>query len=407
MTEISPRQDTLVPQHRKKKVSQHIFFITVAAAVLIGFVLGTRSHELYALAAPLFGIKASADTLDLAIVQETYRALKANYDGPLDSAALADGAGRGMVAAAGDRYTVFMDKQEASDFAKELSGQVTGIGCELGMRSDQPTILRVLANSPAQQAGLQAGDIFVSVNDTSVEGADSSTVATKIRGPEGTTVKIAVARGTETKSVTITRAKLSDPSVRWSEVGGIGTLTISRFDADTASLSRQAADEFVARGVRGIILDVRDNGGGYLDAAQAVASLWLDSNQVVVTEKTDGKVTDTIKASGTAVLMGIKTVVLVNGGSASASEIVAGALQDHNAASLLGEKTFGKGTVQKLITLPGGRQLKVTSARWYTPNGRNITKEGISPNTTVQLTSADANAGRDPQRDAANTALTK
>lgn len=406
MTEATPPNHPTTPRHRRTGVSKNIFFVAMALVALVAFVAGTRSQELYAVAAPLFGIKVSSDTLELALVQKTYQELKANYDGKLDTSALIDGAARGMVAAAGDRYTVFMDKSEADDFNMQLNGEVTGIGCELGVRSDQPTIIRVLADSPAQKAGLQAGDVFISVNDTSVVGADSSTVAGKIRGNEGTSVKVTIKRGEETKEFTIVRAKLSDASVRWSQANGIGLLTISRFDADTAKLARQAAEEFKAEGVKGVILDLRDDGGGYLDAAQSVASLWL-SGDVIVSEKTDGKTTDTIKADTNPVLSGIKTIVMVNGGSASASEIVAGALQDHKAATLLGEKTFGKGTVQKLLNLPDGRQLKVTIARWYTPNGKNITKEGITPDQTVELTSADANAGRDPQLDAAKAALTK
>ena len=407
MTEIVPQEGSPVLLGRKNNVSRRVFFATILVTMLVGFVLGTRAQELYAVGAPLLGIKASAETLDLAMVQKVYRELKANYDGRLDSTALTDGAARGMVAAVGDRYTVFMDKHEASDFAKELSGEVTGVGCELGMRSDQPTILRVLADSPAQKAGLQPGDVFVSVNEVSVVGADSSTVATKIRGPEGTTVDITIARGSETKRVTMTRARLSDPSVRWHVTNGIGLLTISRFDTDTVRLTRRAADEFTTQRVSGVVLDVRDNGGGYLDAAQGVASLWLVREQIVVTEKMGDDIIDTIKTSGEATLQGVPTVVLVNGGSASASEIVAGALQDYGAAQLLGEKTFGKGTVQKLITLPGGRQLKVTTARWYTPKGKNISKEGIAPDTTIQLTSQDANAGRDPQLEAAYAIITK
>ncbi len=238
------------------------------------------------------------------------------------------------------------------------------------------------------------------MNDSSVEGLDSSEVASKIRGPEGTTVKVAVKRGEETKNFSITRAKLSDPSVRSSVENGIGTLTITRFDANTAALTRQAAQGFVAQGVKGVILDLRDDGGGYLDAAQDVASLWL-RDKVIVTEKTNNTVKNTIRTKGEPVLENIKTVILVNGGSASASEIVAGALQDHKAATLIGEKTYGKGTVQKLIDLPDGRQLKVTIARWFTPNGKNITKEGIAPDTAVQLTSDDRNTGRDPQLEAA------
>jgi carboxyl-terminal processing protease len=385
-------------------VSKNVFFVTMALCLLVGFIAGTRNTELYAAVAPLIGKKASSATLDLELVQKAYQQLKVNYDGKLDDAALVDGAARGMAAATGDRYTMFMDKTEAEEFARQLSGEVSGIGCEIGIRSKQPTILRVLPDSPAEQAGVKAGDTIVAVNEESVEGFDSANVAEKIRGEAGTSVKLALLRAGETKQFTITRAKISDKSVRTSVTNGIGTMIISRFDQDTAQLTREAAQNFKDQGVKGVIVDLRDNGGGYLDAARDVASLWVE-NQVIVTEKTDGRVTDEIRTRGTPLLKGIKTVVLVNGGSASASEIVAGALQDYGLATLIGEKTFGKGTVQKLIDLPDGRQMKITIARWYTPKGRNITKEGISPDKAVQLTSEDINAGRDPQLDAAKQAF--
>lgn len=177
-------------------------------------------------------------------------------------------------------------------------------------------------------------------------------------------------------------------------------MTISRFDAQTGNLATKAAQEFKSKGVKGVIVDLRDNGGGYLDAAQAVAGLWLD-HKLVVTEKTNGQVVDSIMSGSTPILAGLKTVVLVNGGSASASEILSGALQDYGVATLVGEKTFGKGTVQKVISLPDGRILKVTVARWYTPKGKNITAQGIEPNQKVSISAADSNAGRDPQLDAA------
>jgi len=242
------------------------------------------------------------------------------------------------------------------------------------------------------------------VNDEIVIGADSASEAEKIRGEVGTSVKIAIVRGTEAKEFSMTRAKVSDKSVRASVSDGIGTMIISRFDQDTYELARAAAADFKAQNVRGVIIDLRDNGGGYLTAARDISGLWVE-NKVVVTEKTGGKVTDEIKTGSTAILAGVKTVVVVNGGSASASEIVAGALQDYKLATLVGEKTFGKGTVQKLIDLPDGRQVKITVARWYTPNGKNITKEGITPDKTVPLTSDDMNASRDPQMDAARASF--
>ncbi len=382
------------------KVSKPTLLLSVALVAVVAFVAGTRSDQLYAAIAPVFGIKASADTLDTAVLQQAFRELKANYDGTLDASKLTDGAARGMVAAAGDKYTVFMDKDEAEQFNKDLRGEISGIGCEIGLRGDRATVLRVLADSPAEAAGVKPGDVFVGVNGESVEGMDATTVASKVRGEKDTTVKLTMQRGEEQKEFTITRAQVTDASVRWSIDGDIGTITMSRFDDDTGKLANQAAAEFKAHGVKGVILDLRGNGGGYLSAAVDVAGIWLD-NKVVVTEKSNGKVTGTEKTGSGAPLAGVKTVVLVNGASASASEIVAGALQDHKAATLVGEKTFGKGTVQKVVNLLDGRLLKVTIARWYTPNGKNITKEGISPDKKVELTSDDANAGRDPQLEAA------
>lgn len=392
--------DSSTSAKRARGISKNTFVLALALMALVGFVAGTRADQLYAALAPIFGIRASADTLDTTVLQQAYRKLKANYDGTLDTQALADGAVRGMTAAANDKYTMFMDAEEAAQFAKDLSGQITGIGCEIGVRGDQPTILRVITDSPAERAGLRAGDVFVAVNGESVVGKDSSTVAQKIRGDAGTSVKVTVTRAGEQKEYTITRAQVSDASVRASVADGIGTMIISRFDDNTAQLARQAAESFKAQGVKGVVVDLRDNGGGYLNAAQGVASIWL-SDKLVVTEKRGSEVTDTLMSDAEPLLAGVKTVVLVNGGSASASEIVAGALQDHGVATLVGEKTFGKGTVQQLFDLNGGRKIKITIARWYTPKGKNITQDGITPNMVVKVTADDTNKGLDPQLDAA------
>lgn len=393
-------EDSPAPVKRTRGITKSTLFFSLALAVTVGFAAGTRADQLFAAIAPVFGIKASADTLDTAVLQQAYRQLKANFDGELDSEVLANGAARGMVAAAGDKYTVFLDPAEAAEFADDLSGQVSGIGCEIGIRSDQPTVLRVLSDSPAEKAGVKPGDVFVSVNGESTVDQDSSTVAQRIRGEAGTSVKIVVLRAGEQKEFTITRAQVSDPSVRWSVSDGIGTMIISRFDEDTATLARQAAAQFVAQKARAVIVDLRDNGGGYLTAARDVAGIWLD-NKLVVSEQSNGIATDRITSGSDTILEGVKTIVLVNGGSASASEIVAGALQDHRVATLVGEKTFGKGTVQQLINLSGGSQLKVTIARWFTPKGKNITEAGITPDRTVGLTADDTNNSRDPQRDEA------
>ena len=382
---------------RQRKVSQGVFLASLVLAIIVSFAAGTRSEEIYKIAAPIFGIKVAKQPLDTEVMKEAYRQLAANYDGDLDANKLSDGAARGMVKAVGDDYTTFLDKEEAAEFNKSLNGEVSGIGAEIGVRNLQPTVLRVLDDSPAKKAGLKMGDIFVAVNGTSVAGETASGVADKVTGEAGTTVKLTMRRGSESLDFSITRAQISDPSVRWSVSDDVGVLTISRFDDNTGSLARKAAKEFIDKGVKSVIVDLRNNGGGYLTAAQEVASLWLDSGKTVVTEKSRGQVTETVKASGNPTLKGKKTIVLVNGSSASASEIVAGALKDYQAAILVGEKTFGKGTVQKVINLSDDRILKVTVARWYTPQDRNITKEGIQPNQTVKMSSDDNNAGRDPQ----------
>ncbi len=400
MAHATHHEPTSDREVRSTTVSKTTFFVGMVIVGLVTFVAGTRSDQLAAGVSALFGTKVSTDSIDTAVLQDAYRNLVANYDGTLDKAALADGAARGMIAAAGDRYTVFMDKKEAQEFSNDLSGQVSGVGCEIGVRSGQPTILRVLSDSPAEKAGLQVGDVFVSVNGVSVDGKDAASVAQKVRGDIGTSVKLTMKRGDGTQNFTITRAQVSDPSVRWSVRDGIGEMIISRFDDQTSDLAHKAAQEFKDKGVKAVILDLRDNGGGYLDAAVNVAGIWLD-NKLVVSEKTGDKTTGEEKTSGATILSGMKTVVLVNGGTASASEILAGALQEHGAATLVGEKTFGKGSVQKVLQLTDGRVLKVTIAKWYTPKGKNITKEGITPQTEVKMTSEDVNTGKDPQIDKA------
>ncbi|RWZ78588.1 MAG: S41 family peptidase [Candidatus Microsaccharimonas sossegonensis] len=372
----------------------------------LGYIAGTFNNQIVATVAPLFGAKVYTGSLDTTSIQATYRALKANYDGTIDDKALIEAANKGMVSSLGDPYTLYFNAQEAANFNNDLTGTIGGgIGVELNLRNNQVVVVRVLAHNPAEKAGIAVGDVLTKINDTAVAVGDSlDTTVSKIRGDAGTTVKITVLRGTVTKDFTITRAQVTNPSVYSTVSGGIGIMTITRFDDQTGQLARSSAQSFKSQNVRAVILDLRGNGGGYLTAAQDVVGLW-ESGKTVVTEKTNGKVVDQLTSGTDAILKGLPTVVLVNTSSASASEIAAGALQDYGTAKLVGEKTFGKGSVQKLIGLPDGAQLKVTIANWYTPNGKNINKEGITPDKIVPLTTEDSNAGRDPQLDAAKALL--
>jgi carboxyl-terminal processing protease len=389
--------------HGKKaqSLSKNSLFLIFAATAIIGFVAGTRSNDILAAVGPVFGIKVHTGTLDLSSVQGTYQKLAAHYDGTLDAQKLIEGASRGMVAAADDPYTVYMDAKEATEFNNDLSGNIGGgIGAEIGLREEKPTIIRVLKDNPAEKAGLAAGDQILAVNEQAAAGQSVDKIVSNVRGEAGTTVKIHVLRGGVPKEFTVTRDTINNPSVDSKVENGVGTLTISRFDSQTGSLARKAAQQFKDKGVKSVVLDLRGNGGGYLGAAQDVAGLWLN-DKVVVSERTGGKTTEELKTGTNALLNGIPTVVLVNGSTASASEIVAGALQDYGAAKLLGEKTFGKGSVQQVIDLGEGAVLKVTIAKWYTPKGNNISKQGITPDQTVVLSQQDASTGNDPQLQAA------
>lgn len=374
-----------------------VILVTIFVAT-VAFVSGTRSEQIVA---RISGDK-NPSSLDFSSLNDVYDVLRSKYDGKLDAQTLIDGAKHGLVEATGDPYTAYFNTKEANEFENDLEGSFQGIGAELGKRNDQLVIITTLDDSPAKKAGLLANDIITKVNDEDVTGFTVEQAVSKIRGEKGTTVKLTVFRGDGLKEFSIMRDAITNPSVK-SEItsDNIGFLRISRFgETDTVTLSRKAAEQFQAAGVKAVVLDLRGNGGGYLSAAREIASLWLE-DKVVVSERKNGVVIDTLRSDNAAPLKGIKTIVLVDGGSASASEIVAGALVDNNAATLVGEKTFGKGSVQVLQAVPTGGQLKITVAKWYTPSGKNINKEGIKPSVEVKLTADDINASRDPQKDKA------
>ena len=386
-----------------EKRQQLSWFLTLVIVAIVSFVAGARSDALFANVASVFGVRTSNKTIDLSSVQKTYQELIANYDGKLDTQKLIYGANRGLVEAAGDPHTAYMDPDETKEFDKSLSGQIGGgIGAEIGLRNNKPTIIKPLENSPAQKAGIKAGEAIVKVNDETSSDWSVEKVVSKIRGEVGTSVKLTLLSGGQTREVSVVRQNIVSPAVESEIDGEIGILKVNRFGDDTVSLARKYASEFVEKGVKKVILDLRNNPGGTVGAAQGLLGIWLD-NQIAMTERRGSEIVKTLRTTGTPILGNMKTVVLINGNSASASEITAGALREYGKATLVGQKSYGKGSVQIVLGLPGGSQMKVTEARWYTPKGKNIDKTGIEPDVKVDLSSDDVNNNVDPQMDKAKS----
>lgn len=386
-----------------EKRQQLSWFLTLVIVAIVSFVAGARSDALFANVASVFGVRTSNKTIDLSSVQKTYQELIANYDGKLDTQKLIYGANRGLVEAAGDPHTAYMDPDETKEFDKSLSGQIGGgIGAEIGLRNNKPTIIKPLENSPAQKAGIKAGEAIVKVNDEASSDWSVEKVVSKIRGEVGTSVKLTLLSDGQTREVSVVRQNIVSPAVESEIDGEIGILKVNRFGDDTVSLARKYASEFVEKGVKKVILDLRNNPGGTVGAAQGLLGIWLD-NQIAMTERRGSEIVKTLRTTGTPILGNMKTVVLINGNSASASEITAGALREYGKATLVGQKSYGKGSVQIVLGLPGGSQMKVTEARWYTPKGKNIDKTGIEPDVKVDLSSDDVNNNIDPQMDKAKS----
>jgi carboxyl-terminal processing protease len=345
--------------------------------------------------------------LNYTSIDEVYKSLKDNYDGKLTETQLEDGLKHGLAASTKDPYTAYFTAKEAKDFNSELNNSFSGIGAQLGLDSDgNLEVIAPISGLPADKAGLKAKDLIASINGQSTAGESVDDAVNKIRGPKGTKVKLQIVRNhAQTLEVTIIRDDITLPSVKTKTLdGNIGYMQITTFANDTTDLTQKAAQKFADAHVKGIILDLRENPGGLLDAAVHVSSLWLPQGQKVLDEKHGSQVVDSQSALGGNLLNGIPTVVLIDAGSASASEITAGALHDNKAAYLIGVKSYGKGVVQQLINLGDGSQLKVTVASWYRPNGQNINHKGITPDKIVKEP-ANATPDNDAQLNAAETYL--
>lgn len=381
------------------KLGNAIIMSAVAAAV--GVIVGIGWNVLMGVMAPDLQI-GRYGTSDWAALDEVYDKLASNYNGEIDYESVLDGAKTGMVESLGDVYTVYMNADKTSDFYDDLHGNVgAGIGVEMGMRDGYVRVLRTLPDNPARKVGILAGDIFYKVNGEEVWELTSDEIGQKVRGEPGTEVAVSMVRDGEEIEFTMTRETINNVSEYVDYDGDTAIITLTRFDDDTGRLVQKEAAGFAEKGIKKIILDLRGNGGGYVSAAQDLLSLWIDGQKIYEQKSVHFGDTVTNANSGKALLKDMETVVLVNGSTASASEIVAGALQDYGLATVVGEKTYGKGVVQSLFELSGGTTLKVTTAEWYTPKDRSINGEGITPDIVVERTYEDINAMRDPQMEKA------
>ena len=386
---------------KEKKTSLGNAIIIGAVMAVIGVLIGANWNNIFGGFSPYLGGKVSA-SVDWSELNEVYDKLSTTYNGEVSVEKMIDGAKAGMVEALGDVYTVYMDAEKSADFYDDLHGNVgSGIGVEMGLRDGYVRVLRTLPDNPARKAGVLAGDIIYKVDGEEVWQLSSDEVAAKVRGETGSEIALTVVRDGKELDFTMTREAINNVSAYVEYDGSTAIVTLTRFDDNTGKKVQEMAKEFAGKGVNKVILDLRGNGGGYVSAAQDLLSLWLDGKKMYVQKSLHyGNVT-TSTASGKAILSGMKTVVLVNGTTASASEIVAGALQDYDKATIVGERTYGKGVVQSLFNLSDGATLKVTTADWYTPLDRSINGEGITPDIEVERSYEDINKMRDPQMDKA------
>jgi carboxyl-terminal processing protease len=346
-----------------------------------------------------------SEEVNMQLFWDTWNLLNARYVDPhlLDTQEMVYGAIHGMVAAVGDPYTAFMTPKENKEFQDSLAGSLDGIGAELTLKNGVLTVVSPLKGSPAQVAGLRPEDIIYKIDGELASDMNLEQAVLKIRGPKGTQVTLTVLRRgeEEPKDIKITRQTININSVDWKMIGDYALIELNQFGNSTKDEFNKAINAILNKRPKGIVLDLRYNGGGFLDGAVDILSEFVEKGKAVTIKRRNPEEDETIYVNGKARVANTPLVVLINKGSASASEIVAGAIQDSKRGEIIGEQSFGKGTVQEVQNLIGGSSLRVTIAKWYTPLDRNITENGISPDIEVKRSAEDFESDKDPQLDAA------
>lgn len=312
------------------------------------------------------------------------------------------GAISGMVKALGDPYSVFFNPEESKIFKSEIQGEFEGVGMEIGIRKEILTVIAPLKGSPAERSGIRAGDKILKIDDKITPDLTVEEAVRLIRGPKGTKVKLTIARNgdEESRVIEIERDVIKIPVIDTEtkeDLGDIFVIRLYNFSENSPGSFRSALREMIEKNRGKLIIDLRNNPGGFLEAAVDIASWFLPQGDVVVTENYGGREENKMhRSKGYNIFKNLPMVVLVNQGSASASEILAGALKDHGKAKLIGEKTFGKGSVQEFLPLTAETSIKITVAKWLTPNGYSISEGGLAPDIEIKSTKEDISAGRDP-----------
>ena len=391
---------------KQKQVNLGTTIFSSLITLAIGIFLGSNWNNLYLQFSPYINpAQKVTSNIKWDDLNEVYSQISSNFDGSIDKTKLIEGAKKGLTAALDDPYTVYYDSKEAAEFKSDLKGEIkeAGVGIEMMKQGDYVVVTRTLPNNPARKAGVHAGDIIFAINGEEVWDKDTEIIASKLRGPSGEKVKLTIARDKQKLDFELVREKINNVSADITYQDKTAIISVYRFSEDTGTLVQSFTKDFKNKGINKVILDLRNNGGGYVTAARDLLSLWLDGNKILTQKSATIGQTITYAKRGEATLKDMKTIVLVNNATASASEIVAGALKDYKKATILGTKTYGKGVVQTMLELSGGSLLKITTAHWYTPEGQTINKTGISPDIEVERSYSDINSGKDPQLDKAKT----